>query len=110
MQYTINTSDQLRPILKGFRKTQGLSQKAMADKLGISQQTYQVLEASPHKVTIDRFLRVLSILNVKLMLSDAAPVRVASSKKPLAVKGVTALKAKAPIKSTGIKKLNKDKW
>ena len=109
MQYTINTSGQLRPILKGFRKTRGLSQKAMADKLGISQQTYQVLEASPHKVTIDRFLRVLSILNVKLMLSDAA-VRVASSKKPLAVKGVTSMKANAAIKPTGVRKLNKDKW
>ena len=70
MHYTINTSDQLKPILVGFRKTHELSQTAMADKLGVSQQTYQVLESKPHKVTIDRLLRVLSILGVKLVLSD----------------------------------------
>ena len=79
MHYTINTSDQLKPILKGFRKAQGLSQKAMADKLGITQQSYQALEANPHKVTVDRLLRVLSIMGVKLILSDSQPT-IASSK------------------------------
>ncbi len=80
MHYTINTSDQLKPILKGFRKAQGLSQKAIADKLGITQQSYQALEANPHKVTVDRLLRVLSIMGVKLILFDSKPINTSTKR------------------------------
>lgn len=70
MLYTINTLDQLKPILIGYRKSQGLSQQDMAAKLGTSQQTYQVLESNPQKVTVDRLFKVLTLLGVKLHLSD----------------------------------------
>lgn len=78
MHYTINTADQLKSILTGFRKAQDLTQKAMAEKLGISQQTYQSLEANPQRVTVDRLLRVLSLLEVKLILADHTPQNSAS--------------------------------
>jgi len=71
MNYTINTLDQLKPILVGYRKSKGLSQKALAAKLGVSQQTYQTLESSPQKVTIERLFNVLTLLDVRLSLSDA---------------------------------------
>lgn len=70
VNYTINTLDQLKPILVGFRKSNGLSQKALAEKLGISQQSYQALESAPQKVTIERLCKVLSILGVKLQFID----------------------------------------
>ncbi|MCF6299676.1 MAG: helix-turn-helix transcriptional regulator [Proteobacteria bacterium] len=70
MNYTISTIDQLKPILIGFRKLRKLSQKDIASKLGVSQQTYQVLETNPQKVTMDRLFRVLVILGVKLELVD----------------------------------------
>jgi len=70
MHYTINTLDQLKPVLIGYRKTQGLSQKDMATKLGIKQQSYQYLESNPQKITVDRLFRVLTLLGVKLHLSD----------------------------------------
>jgi len=70
MIYTINTLDQLKPILVGYRKSQGLSQKALAAKLGVSQQTYQILESNPQKVTVERLFNVLTLLDVKLSLSD----------------------------------------
>ncbi len=66
MNYTINTLDQIKPILIGFRKSNGLSQKALAEKLGISQQSYQAIESTSQKVTIERLFKVLSILGVKL--------------------------------------------
>lgn len=72
MNYTINTLDQLKPILVGYRKSKGLSQKALAAKLGVSQQTYQALESNPQKVTIERLFRVLTLLDVRLSLSDIA--------------------------------------
>jgi len=70
VNYTINTLDQIKPILVGFRKSNGLSQKALAEKLGISQQSYQTLESAPQKVTIERLFKVLSILGIKLQLVE----------------------------------------
>ncbi|MDP2561395.1 helix-turn-helix transcriptional regulator [Psychrobium sp. 1_MG-2023] len=70
MNYTINTLDQLKPILIGFRKSHGLSQKALAEKLGISQQSYQALESAPQKVTLERLYKVLNVLSVKLQFVD----------------------------------------
>ena len=70
VNYTINTLDQIKPILIGFRKSNGLSQKALAEKLGISQQSYQTLESAPQKVTIERLFKVLSILDIKLQFVE----------------------------------------
>jgi HTH-type transcriptional regulator/antitoxin HipB len=70
VNYTINTLEQIKPILIGFRKVNGLSQKALAEKLGISQQSYQALESAPQKATIQRLFKVLSMLGVKLQLVD----------------------------------------
>jgi len=70
MQYTINTLDQLRPILIGFRKSKGLTQKELAEKIGVSQQNYQVLEKNPQKVTVERLFKVLNLLGVKVSLSE----------------------------------------
>jgi HTH-type transcriptional regulator/antitoxin HipB len=70
VNYTINTLDQIKPILVGFRKSNGLSQKALAEKLGISQQSYQTLESSPQKATLERLFKVFAILGIKLQFID----------------------------------------
>lgn len=70
LNYTINTLEQIKPILIGFRKVNRLSQKALAEKLGISQQSYKALESAPQKATIKRLFKVLSILGAKLQLVD----------------------------------------
>lgn len=78
MHYAIKTVHQLRPILQGFRKSRGMTQAVMAEHLGVTQQTYAELEANPAAVSVERLLRVLRVLGVELMLSqaqagDAAP-------------------------------------
>ena len=70
MHYRINTIDQLKPILIGYRKKEHLTQKDMATKIGVSQQAYQVLESNPQKVTMERLFKVLTLLGIKLYLSD----------------------------------------
>jgi HTH-type transcriptional regulator/antitoxin HipB len=44
--YPLNTLNQLRPLLIGFRKANGLTQKDLSG-LGVTQQTYSRLEANP---------------------------------------------------------------
>lgn len=73
MVYTINTLEQLKPILIAFRKSKGFSQQALAERLGMSQQSYQVLESRPHRATVERLYRVLALLEIKLQLLDNAP-------------------------------------
>ena len=70
MVFTINSIDQLKPILKGYRKSRKLSQTQLANKLGITQQAYQVLESNPKKVTVGRLFRVFTILGVKIQLLE----------------------------------------
>lgn len=70
MSYIVNTPTQLKPILVGYRKLRGMSQKDMAEKLNVTQQAYQALESNPKAATIERLMKVLNVLGVKLYLSD----------------------------------------
>ena len=80
MNYSIKTLSQLPLILKGFRKERGLTQTAMAEKLGITQQSYAYFEANPATATLDRLFMVLRLLGVEISLNQAV-----SEKKPSAV-------------------------
>jgi HTH-type transcriptional regulator/antitoxin HipB len=71
MHYSIKTIQQLRPILQGFRKSRGMTQAMMAEHLGVKQQTYAELEANPAAVSVERLLKVLRVLGVELVLSQA---------------------------------------
>jgi HTH-type transcriptional regulator/antitoxin HipB len=71
VDYSVNTVDQLAPLLKAFRRAAGLTQADLAARLGITQQTYARLEADPQVVSLGRFLRVLAVLDVQMTLGSA---------------------------------------
>ncbi|GCZ40687.1 transcriptional regulator [Escherichia coli] len=52
-QYALKTLNQLRPVLIGFRKANGLTQRDVSERLGVTQQTYARLEANPASVGFD---------------------------------------------------------
>jgi HTH-type transcriptional regulator / antitoxin HipB len=94
MDYPVRTLGQLRPILKGFRKTAGLTQAMMASRLGVTQQTYAQLESNPAAVSVERLFKVLRTLNVDLTLAhSAAPSQSAAAKTQAAGGAVAAKKA-----------------
>jgi HTH-type transcriptional regulator/antitoxin HipB len=74
VNYSIKTLSQLPLMLKGFRKARGLTQAAMAEKLGITQQSYAYFEANAATATLDRLFMVLRILCVEISLDQAASV------------------------------------
>ena len=74
MDYPIKTLSQLRPILQGFRKAAGLTQAAMAERIGITQQSYAQLEANPASVSVERLFKVLRILDVEMSLIQVPSV------------------------------------
>ncbi len=72
MNYPIKTLGQLPLVLKGFRKQRGLTQAVMAERLGITQQSYAWFEANPATATLERLFTVLRLLDVEISLDQAA--------------------------------------
>lgn len=73
MVYPIKTLSQLPLVLKGFRKEKGLTQAALAERLGITQQSYAYFEANPATATLERLFMVLRLLDVEISLDGKAP-------------------------------------
>ncbi|KVN10715.1 MULTISPECIES: helix-turn-helix transcriptional regulator [unclassified Burkholderia] len=69
IEHEIKTLDQLRPILRGFRKVAGLTQAMLASRLGVTQQTYAQFEANPASASVERLFKVLRVLDVELTLT-----------------------------------------
>ena len=105
MIYPIKTLSQLPLVLKAFRKDKGVTQASMAEKLGITQQSYAYFEAQPTKATLERLFTVLRLLNVDLSLekSDRAAVSQLAPPPVLTDKGtkVASTKSKSYLKLPG---------
>lgn len=59
-------------MLLGFRKANGLTQKDVSERLGVTQQTYARLEANPASASIERLFKVFTVLGVEISLSSMA--------------------------------------
>lgn len=70
MDYPIQTLQQLRPILVGFRKQAGLSQAAVAALLGVTQQSYAKIEANPAATSVERLFNILRLLGSQINLTQ----------------------------------------
>ena len=92
MDYPLKTLSQLRPILVGFRKKAGLTQKDVAARLGISQQSYAAFEANPEAASVERLVRVLRLVDVEIKLGvpEAKASPVAEKTTPRAAKAPAA--------------------
>ena len=66
--FTVRTVEQLPVLLQAFRKQAGLTQAAVAKRLGVTQQTLSALERNAGKVGADRLLALLSALGVEMVL------------------------------------------
>jgi HTH-type transcriptional regulator/antitoxin HipB len=83
--YIIQTPEQLKPILAGFRKSAGLTQADMAMRLGITQQTYSAAERNASNMSVIKLMSVLNALGVQISLqlkpsdADSAPPGVKSA-------------------------------
>lgn len=69
IEHELKTLGQLRPILRGFRKSAGLTQAMLASRLGVTQQTYAQFEANPASASVERLFKVLRALDIELTLT-----------------------------------------
>jgi HTH-type transcriptional regulator / antitoxin HipB len=90
VDYSLKTVSQLRPMLLGLRKQAGLTQEKVAQRLGISQQSYSAFEAHPESASVERLFRVLRLFAVEMRLSTGASLPAS------AARGKRAKSAAAP--------------
>jgi len=70
MEYKIAIAKQLSDILKSKRKSLGLTQTDMGQKLGVSQRVFARNETSPEKVHFERILQICSELDMDLIIRE----------------------------------------
>jgi HTH-type transcriptional regulator/antitoxin HipB len=70
MDYPLELPDQLAQHLRALRKARGLSQAALASKLGLTQSRIAAIERNPAALGAGQLLRVLSALDAQLVLRD----------------------------------------
>ena len=70
MDHTIKTAGQLGQALKSCRKERGLTQEALGNKVGLLQTDVSSMERDPGRSSSERLLRLLSALDMEIVLRD----------------------------------------
>lgn len=60
--------------MRAYRLNAGLSQAALAARLGISRQAVTALEKAPEAATFERLMKVWALLGIEVSLQEAASV------------------------------------
>ena len=68
MPYAIQTPAQLGKVLQAERKTRGLNQLQAAESVGLLPKTVSRLERNPDTATIDSLFKLLSALQLELVV------------------------------------------
>ncbi len=70
MEYAVFTPKQLAQALKGWRKNRMLTQADAAGQVGLRPKTISALESKPETSTLSSFFKLLSALDLELVLRD----------------------------------------
>lgn len=68
MKQLLSLSRQLGPLLQSARKSAGLSQTALAQRLGISQSRISAMELDPGSINVDQLLILLAALGHEVIV------------------------------------------
>ncbi len=72
MEYLALTPQQLAQVLRGYRRSRRLTQREAANLGGLLQKTVSNLELAPQRTSVESLFKLLSALNVELVLRDKA--------------------------------------
>ena len=75
MNYPVTTSQQLRAVLIGMRKTRALSQAQVGQLLGVNQKRVARIETAPGVTSFDQIARLVAALGGRLVIEmrDTTP-------------------------------------
>ena len=93
MSYPVNTSIQLRAILRALRQSRNLSQAEVGQLLGVNQKRVARIENSPGVTSFDQIARLIAALGGRLAIETPNAQRPAT---PGTLKKARPRKAAAP--------------
>ena len=70
MEYLVVTPHQLAQVLKGYRRSRHLTQYQAGAIGGVMQKTVSSLETAPQRTSVETLFKLLSALNVELVVRD----------------------------------------
>lgn len=70
MKYTVQTADQLGPVLKGLRRSRKLTQKDVGAAVDMLPKTVSKMEIKPDTATVESLFKLLSALQVEMVLQS----------------------------------------
>lgn len=70
MEYLVATPQQLAQVLRGYRRSRKLTQQQAGKAGGLLQKTVSSLEVTPRRTSVESLFKLLSALNVELVLRD----------------------------------------
>lgn len=68
MKQILSLSKQLGPLLQSARKSAGLSQTELAQRLGVSQSRISAMELEPGSINVEQLLTLLAALNYEVLV------------------------------------------
>jgi HTH-type transcriptional regulator/antitoxin HipB len=68
MKQILSLSKQLGPLLQSARKSAGLSQAELAQRLGMSQSRISAMELDPGTINVEQLLALLAALNHEVLV------------------------------------------
>lgn len=75
---TVRTLQQLSQVLRAHRKQKGLTQKAAGEGVGLLPKTISALEQHANGSSLDSLFRLLSALNLELVVQERSVTRQAN--------------------------------
>ncbi len=66
--YPIKTPQQLGPVLQGFRRERGLTQKDVGAKVGMTQKAVSKIELAPAQAGLSLIFKLLAALDLELVV------------------------------------------
>jgi HTH-type transcriptional regulator/antitoxin HipB len=82
MKQILSLSRQLGPLLQSARKGAGLSQTALAQRLGISQSRISAMELDPGSISVDQLLALLAALDHEVLVQPRQGAAAADAADP----------------------------
>ena len=80
MENSVHTPQQLGLVLRGCRKSLKLSQAAAAKTVGLLPKTVSALETMPERCSVESLFKILSALELELVLRPKSFVKNKGSK------------------------------
>jgi len=74
MKQVLSLSKQLGPLIQSARKSAGLSQTELAQRLGISQSRISAMELDPGSINVEQLLALLAALNHEVLVQPKKSV------------------------------------